>query len=407
MHVSTYAAHIYASKNAASHAVMMPNVERRAASVRPAGHQRAVLEEVAGTTPFYPLTQPRLRRPTPEHRRRPVRVCMARFAMSAAWWSIAVGCVTAITAEVHGATIVSPTVVEAYPHDPAAFTEGLVFDGTTLFESTGEFGRSTLRRVDVATGDVLQLRALADNEFGEGLALVDDRLIQLTYQNNVAHVYDAITFDEVTTFDYEGEGWGLCYDGDRLIMSDGTERLSFRDPDTFQEQGSVRVTQGGRHILGLNELECVGREVFANIFPTTFIFRIDASSGEVLTRIDARALLDGDTGSNGSVLNGIAFRPTDERFLLTGKYLPTLFEVEIPLPAITDVDVPPSSPHCSGVAEPTEGWGSALGVGLLAIVAAWRTRIVAARASSRHSERRRGRLRVGRRWQADRNPQRT
>jgi glutaminyl-peptide cyclotransferase len=230
---------------------------------------------------------------------------------------------------------VSPVVVRRLPHDRGAFTEGLVLEGGALFESTGEFGTSTLREVELETGRVVRSVALPDEEFGEGLAWVEGRLIQLTYRNGIAHVYDAASFEEMGRFEYDGEGWGLCFDGARLIMTNGSDRLFFRDPDSFELLGSVPVTLEGRPLVGANELECVGGEVFANVFPTQAIVRIDPQTGNVLTRIDARGLLGPDESQGVDVLNGIAFVPDTGRFLLTGKYWPTLFEVELPgvLPA--------------------------------------------------------------------------
>ena len=225
---------------------------------------------------------------------------------------------------------VSPVVVRRLPHDRGAFTEGLLLEGGALYESTGEFGTSTLREVDLATGLVLRSVALPDEEFGEGLAWVESKLIQLTYRNGIAHVYDAATFEETGRFEYDGEGWGLCYDGARLIMTNGSDRLFFRDPDSFELLGDVPVTLDGAPLPGVNELECVRGEVFANVFPTQAIVRIDPETGRVLTRIDARGLLTPDESDGVDVLNGIAFVPDTARFLLTGKYWPTLFEVDFP-----------------------------------------------------------------------------
>jgi glutaminyl-peptide cyclotransferase len=235
-----------------------------------------------------------------------------------------------------GAPTLSPVAIEVHPHDAGAFTEGLLLHEGWLFESTGLEGRSSLRRVSRSTGDVLQRIELPANEFGEGLALAGDRLIQLTYRNGLAHVYDLASFAQLDSFEYSGEGWGLCFDGRRLIMSDGSDRLTFRDPDTFAITGSVGVQEDGVSYARLNELECVAGEVFANVWLTDLILRIDPETGDVLTRVDASGLLSSREAVGVDVLNGIAHDPSTGRFLLTGKYWPKLFEVEL------DIESPPS-----------------------------------------------------------------
>jgi glutaminyl-peptide cyclotransferase len=167
---------------------------------------------------------------------------------------------------------------------------------------------------------------LAGNLFGEGLALAGDRFIQLTWQNNVAMIYD-LDFNRQGTFDYEGEGWGLCYDGTKLVMSDGSNRLFFRNPQTFALIGEVSVTRDGAAVSRLNELECVGKLVYANVYQTDTIVRIDSASGQVLTTIDASGLLTAAERAGTDVLNGIAFDSASGHFFLTGKLWPKLFEV--------------------------------------------------------------------------------
>jgi glutamine cyclotransferase len=243
------------------------------------------------------------------------------------------------------APVVQPRIVQRYPHDVTAFTEGLLLRNGELLESTGLLGASSLRRVTLASGQVLERVALPDTEFGEGLALAGERLIQLTWQNGVAHVYDATTLRAVERFDYSGEGWGLCHDGTRLIMSDGSDHLFFRDPLTFELQGSVSVRDQGNPVTNLNELECVGAEVFANVWLSDVIVRIDAASGQVLTTVDASALRAVDADRGAEVLNGIAFDPASGHFLLTGKYWPSLFEVELPLPSLEPTPNPPVAPE--------------------------------------------------------------
>jgi glutamine cyclotransferase len=221
-------------------------------------------------------------------------------------------------------------VLRTVPHRTDAFTQGLVWDDGTLYESTGRVGRSDLATIDPATGDVSKVVGSDASVFGEGLALVDDRLIQLTWKDEVAFVYDAGTFMVVDRHRYEGEGWGLCHDGEWLVMSDGSAELTFRDPETFEETGTVAVVLDGRPVERLNELECVGDRVYANIWQTDTIVEIDPASGVVRSVIDASALkgrLDPPVTGADAVLNGIAHDPDAGTFWLTGKLWPQMFEV--------------------------------------------------------------------------------
>jgi glutaminyl-peptide cyclotransferase len=218
-------------------------------------------------------------------------------------------------------------VLSTRPHDPTAYTQGLELYGRRLFESTGLYRQSSLREVDQHTGAVLRQKALADTLFGEGLTRVDDRLIQLTWREEIAPVYDLETFDEQELLGYRGEGWGLCYDGRRLIMSDGSTYLTYRDPDTFEPQGEVTVTRAGQPQGHLNELECVGDAVYANVWLTDEIVRIDAATGVVTAVIDASGLLTPAEAQQAQVLNGIAYDGQSGHFLITGKLWPKLFEV--------------------------------------------------------------------------------
>jgi glutamine cyclotransferase len=219
-------------------------------------------------------------------------------------------------------------VLATYDHDDSAFTQGLVWAGDDqLFESAGQYGSSSLRRVEIASGDVLERHDLDDDYFAEGLAQVDDRLIQLTWKENVAFVYDADTFEQVGTFDYEGEGWGLCHDGDRLVMSDGTATLTFRDESTFESTDEVVVRRAGQPVAALNELECVGDRVYANVYGSDRIVEIDPVSGDVTAEIDASSIHPAGSRSRSDVLNGIAYDPADGTFYLTGKNWPTLYAV--------------------------------------------------------------------------------
>jgi glutaminyl-peptide cyclotransferase len=220
-----------------------------------------------------------------------------------------------------------PQVLATFPHDPAAFTQGLVWDAGRLFESTGLEGQSTVREVDLATGTVLRRRDLPPDVFGEGLALYKDRLIQITWKDHVAFEWARDDFRKLGEHSYEGEGWGLCLDGARLVMSDGSGTLTFRDPVTFSVQGTLDVTLDGQGVRNLNELECVGDEVYANVWLTDYIYRIDKRDGQVTGVIDAAGLLTPEEEATADVLNGIAHKPETGTFLITGKLWPKLFEV--------------------------------------------------------------------------------
>lgn len=223
-------------------------------------------------------------------------------------------------------------VVATHPHDPGAFTQGLVLDGGVLYESTGRYGESTLRQVDVESGEVVRQVDLADDRFGEGLALVGDRLVQLTWQAGEAYVYDVESLELAEQWAYDGEGWGLCEDDGELWMSDGSSTLTRRDASTFATTAKVEVTRSGEPVDRLNELECVGGRVYANVWMTDEIVVIDPRSGAVVEVIDASGLLPaGDRTGLGpdAVLNGIAHDPSDGTFLLTGKLWPHLFRVRL------------------------------------------------------------------------------
>jgi glutaminyl-peptide cyclotransferase len=225
-------------------------------------------------------------------------------------------------------------ILSVRPHDVEAFTQGLVFDDQgRMFESTGLVGETTLRELDPATGAVVRSVEPEDPVFGEGLALVGDRLLQLTWQEGIALAWDVESFALEDTFEYDGEGWGLCLDGDRLVMSDGTDTLTFRDPETFQEAGNVRVTLEGQPVRRLNELECVEGDVWANVWETDSIVRIDPRSGVVTGVLDASRLITPHPVllDEGAVLNGIAHEPTasTDTLWLTGKHWPSMFEVRL------------------------------------------------------------------------------
>jgi glutaminyl-peptide cyclotransferase len=220
----------------------------------------------------------------------------------------------------------SPSVVRRFPHDTEAFTQGLVFDRGTLFESTGQYGRSELRRVELTTGAVKQRRKLSDRDFGEGLAVHGGRLIQLTWREGAGYVYDRESFGVVRRFGYKTEGWGITTNGRELIMSDGSATLSFLDPVTFAIRRRLTVTAGGRPVDNLNELEYVRGALYANVWPTARAVRIDPATGRVNLWWDLTALGKGADG----VANGIAYDATTGRMYVTGKNWPALYEVRLP-----------------------------------------------------------------------------
>ena len=221
------------------------------------------------------------------------------------------------------------TIVDTIDHDTDAFTQGLEISNDRLFESTGLVGRSSIRELDLATGDVLRLTDIPD-VFAEGLTIVDDTALQITWQDQIAYRYDLDTFELLDTYSYEGQGWGLCHDGAQLVMSDGTSTLDFRDPDTFELRSSVDVTLGNDPVTMINELECVNGSVFANIWLSSLIIEIEPSSGEVIGVLNANALTPESVDvDSGAVLNGIAYDATDGTFLLTGKLWPTIYRVQI------------------------------------------------------------------------------
>jgi glutaminyl-peptide cyclotransferase len=220
-------------------------------------------------------------------------------------------------------------VVRTVPHDRAAFTQGLLFYDGRLYESTGLLGQSSIRRVDPDSGRVEARAALAPDLFGEGLARVGGRLVQLTWRNGRALFWNLAALSKEREVVYEGEGWGLCFDGKRLVMSDGSDTLTFRDPDSFAKIGQVAVRRAGTPVRSLNELECDDRVVYANIWQDNHIARIDAASGEVTGWIDASGLLAAEDSQGADVLNGIALVPGTRRLLITGKLWPRAFEVEL------------------------------------------------------------------------------
>lgn len=221
-------------------------------------------------------------------------------------------------------------IINSYPHDPTAFTQGLIFDGGVLYESTGKWGKSTLRKVELETGNVLQEYLLPRRFFGEGLTLWQGKLIQLTWQARVGFVYDKETFNPLYGFFYSREGWGITHDNRHLIMSDGSSTLYFLSPENLQLVKSIKVYDDDTPIANLNELEYVKGEIYANIWLTDYIARISPETGQVLGWINLKALLgEAEQTSSAGVLNGIAYDNKQDRLFVTGKYWPRLFEIKL------------------------------------------------------------------------------
>lgn len=227
-----------------------------------------------------------------------------------------------------GVELLRVKVVATYPHDRGAFTQGLeVFEGL-VYESTGLVGRSSLRRVELASG-VVEKAVPIERYFAEGLTRVGDKLYQLTWQDGRLLIWNLRSMTLERELSYSGEGWGICWDGKRLVTSDGSARLTFRDPETFASVGEVTVKRDGVDVRALNELECVDGLVYANVWQAQSIVRIDPKSGEVTGLIDASGLLGPEESIGTDVLNGIAWLPERGRFLITGKQWPKTFEVEL------------------------------------------------------------------------------
>ncbi len=228
-------------------------------------------------------------------------------------------------------TKLSFEIVASYPHDRSAFTEGLAYDSTALYESTGISGKSTLRRVELVSGAVLQSFPLSKELFGEGITIMKDRIIQLTWRSRQGFVYDKNSFGLLRTFEYPTEGWGITYDGVRLIMSDGSSTLYFLDPESLQINGQIDIHDfDNSPITRLNELEYVQGEIYANVWATNRIAVIDPQTGQAKAWIDLTGLSDHLENSDGAdVLNGIAYDEENDRLFVTGKLWPNLFEIKL------------------------------------------------------------------------------
>ena len=225
--------------------------------------------------------------------------------------------------------VVTAAVIRSFPHDTSAYTQGLVWHGGFLYESTGRTGQSSLRKVELETGRVLQRVPVAEPHFAEGLTLFGGRLVQLTWQDQTGFVYDLASLRQVATFAYEGEGWGLTTDGRSLILSDGSSQLRFLDPRTYALQRAVDVKEGDQFLNDLNELEWVKGEIWANVWHTNRIARIDPATGRVKAWVDLTGLMEAQPDPE-AVLNGIAYDAARDRLFVTGKLWPTLFEIAVP-----------------------------------------------------------------------------
>jgi len=232
-----------------------------------------------------------------------------------------------------GTTLHGIRVVNVYPHDPAAFTQGLVFHKGYIYEGTGIRGRSSIRKVELETGRVLKIQGLSAEHFGEGITICRNRLIQLTWQSHTGFVYELQSFRLLQTFSYPTEGWGITYDGNHLIMSDGTAVLRFLDTRTYKIVKQIEVRDRGNLLPNINELEFIKGEIYANVWGTGYIVRISPQTGQVLGWIDLRDLYRYvGAGRNIDVLNGIAYDAKGNRLLVTGKYWPNLFEIRLETP---------------------------------------------------------------------------
>jgi glutamine cyclotransferase len=221
-------------------------------------------------------------------------------------------------------------VVNSYPHDSAAFTQGLVFNNGFLYESTGREANSTLRRVDLESGQILQVHHLPSDLFGEGITILVDKIIQLTWLSRTGFVYDKDSFEQLSDFNYETEGWGITTDGERLIMSDGTATLYFLDPNSFQLSSTIQVSDDNSPVDGLNELEYINGLIYANVWRTDQIVMVSPATGKVTGWIDLTGLLEAEYGTEGAgTLNGIAYDGEGDRLFVTGKLWPRLFEIKL------------------------------------------------------------------------------
>jgi glutamine cyclotransferase len=265
---------------------------------------------------------------------RSLAIAAAGFSLAAAASALRVGVAnggysSTFQENNQGIPVHSVKVLKTYPHDPRAFTQGLEYFDGFLYESTGETGQSSLRKVDLESGKVLQKTDLGPEYFGEGLTIVRGKIYQLTWLSKIGFVYDVKTFRKLRDFHYYGEGWGLAHDGSNLILSDGTNTLRYIDPETFAVVRTLEVYAGKEAVTNLNELECIGNDIYSNVWHVNRIARIDARTGQVRDWIDLSALAAQEQKEPEGVLNGIAFDPVRGRFFVTGKNWAHLFEIQI------------------------------------------------------------------------------
>ena len=252
--------------------------------------------------------------------------------MVRSWIAVALAAFALLAAPAKAAVpVYGFTVVRTYPHDPDAFTEGLFYLNGFLYEATGLEGKSSIRKVQLSTGKVLEMRPISPKYFGEGIIAWKGRLVELTWKSEIGFTYDLATFKPLSAFHYVGEGWALTQDGQRLIMSDGTPQLRFLDPVSLKETGRVTVTVNDRQLLNINELEWFKGEVLANIWQTNYIARIDPKTGKTTGVIDLTPLatMEAGKGRQIDVLNGIAYDAAHDRLFVTGKLWPDLYEIKL------------------------------------------------------------------------------
>ncbi len=254
-----------------------------------------------------------------------------RFVEAGALLAMLLGQTPVVPPPASRAPVSHYTIVHSYPHDPDAFTEGLEYRDGFLYESTGLNGHSSIRKVKIETGEVVQQKNISRDYFGEGITFWKDDLFELTWISEIAFVYDAKTFASKRSFTYKGEGWALTHNADGLIMDDGTAEIRFLNPATFKERRRITVTDAGVPIKYLNELEWVKGEIFANVYTTDYIARIDPRTGRVLGWIDIRGMLPHQNDGN-TVPNGIAYDAQHDRLFVTGKNWPRLFEITLTKP---------------------------------------------------------------------------
>ena len=252
-----------------------------------------------------------------------VSLGLMAFAAITAVFAVVTGTATGTT------PVLSYRAVRWYPHDPGAYTQGLVISDGVLYEGTGLYGSSSIRKVDLATGRVLEIRPLDSQYFGEGVTILNGRAYQLTWKSRTAFVYDASTLELLAERFYPTEGWGLTTDGTRLILSDGTATLRYVDPETFDTVGQVEVVSGSTPVERLNELEFIDGHIYANVWGSDSLAVIIPESGLVESWIDLSGLLSRDEATRAEVLNGIAWDPATRKLYVTGKLWPKLFEIEV------------------------------------------------------------------------------